>query len=217
LYKIVRRVGAQQTLEVGMAWGISTMAICQAHQDKGGGHHTAVDPFQGPSFKSLGLWNVKRAGLEGRLTFFEERSQIVLPRLVSEGRQYGVIFIDGSHMFDHAFVDFYFADRLIPVGGYLFFDDVWLPSIRKILQFALTNRHYEIDLASYDTPSPTWRRWREKLRHQLQRLFAPSAVAGVPPEVAFTGARESLGRNVNWCVLRKTGDDDRKFPHFVPF
>jgi predicted O-methyltransferase YrrM len=40
LYDLVRTLKPDKTLETGMAYGISTLFICQAHRDNGAGCHT---------------------------------------------------------------------------------------------------------------------------------------------------------------------------------
>jgi predicted O-methyltransferase YrrM len=211
LYQLVRAVRPAQTLEVGMAWGLSTLFLCQALADNGGGQHTAIDPFQ-YNFQHMGVENVRRAGLEQHLTFLEESSHLVLPRLVSEKRSFGVIFIDGSHLFDAVFVDFFFADQLIPVGGYLVFDDLWMPAVRKALRFVLANRHYQI-AAEFLGPRAGWlRRHAQNAQYQWRKWRTGKHNRGTPSEMHF-----HLGHNVNWCVLRKTAADDRAWDHFAAF
>ena len=46
LNDIIQKNNLQKTLEIGMAYGLSTSSICQAHHDKGSGIHTAIDPCQ---------------------------------------------------------------------------------------------------------------------------------------------------------------------------
>jgi predicted O-methyltransferase YrrM len=55
LYEIVKKYNLQKTLEIGMAYGLSTLFICQAHQDKGLGSHIAIDPGQTNKWKSIGV------------------------------------------------------------------------------------------------------------------------------------------------------------------
>ena len=54
---------------------------------------------------------------------FKEYSQQALPKLVSEKRQYDFIYIDASHRADDTFVDAYYANKLLKVGGLIIFDD----------------------------------------------------------------------------------------------
>ena len=51
-------------------------------------------------------------------------------------------------------VDSFLADMLLEVGGYLVFDDLWMVSVRKAVNFAIRNREYVVDLASSVNPRP---------------------------------------------------------------
>lgn len=211
LYHLVRQVRPASTLEVGTAWGLSTLFFCQALADNRLGHHTAIDPFQS-NFKHMGVTNIQRAGLDQYLTFHQESSHHVLPRLVAEKKTFQVIFIDGSHLFDAVFVDFFFADQLIPIGGYLVFDDLWMPAVRKVLAFILANRHYQI-ADEFLGPKPAFlTRHLQNLKYQLRKHLRGKPNHGTPSEMRF-----HRGHNVNWCVLRKTAPDDRPWDHFAAF
>ena len=143
LHALVKAARPVRTLEVGLAYGLSALAICQALEDNGQGHHTAIDPMQHGRWKSIGLENLNRAGLDGRLEFLEERSHRALPRLEAEGRRFDFAFIDGWHLFDYALVDFFHVDRMLEVGGYVVLDDLWMPSMRKVVSYISRNRPYE--------------------------------------------------------------------------
>lgn len=95
--KLIHELNLRKTLEIGMAYGLSTMFICQAHHDKGIGSHTAIDPFQSKEWKSIGLLNVKKAGLAEKFRLVEAFSHEALPQLLAEGEQFDFTFIDGSH------------------------------------------------------------------------------------------------------------------------
>ncbi len=211
LYHLVRTLKPAATLEVGTAYGLSTLFICQALRDNAAGRHTAIDPFQ-THFRNLGLHNIHRAGLSDLLTFHEEPSQIVLARMVSEKRAFDLIFIDGSHLFDAVFVDFFFADQLIPVGGCLIFDDLWMPAVRKALRFILANRHYEIAEDHMGQTPPFLKRHLQNLRYQTRKKLKGKKSHGTGSEMHF-----HKGRHINWCILRKTAPDDRPWDHFAPF
>ncbi len=211
LYRLVRAVKPAATLEVGMAWGLSAMFICQALEENRRGGHTAVDPFQA-KFHYAGVENVRRAGLGGRLTFVEELSQTALARMVTEGKRFELVFIDGGHLFDLAFVDFFFADQMVPVGGYVVFDDLWMPAVRKVLRFILRNRGYVIAEEVMGERGAFVQRHLQNLRYQLKKRVKGRRSLGTGSEMDFHG-----GRNVNWCVLRKVGEDGRAWDHYAAF
>lgn len=144
LDETIQKYKLKNTLEIGMAYGLSSLFICQAHHDAGSGNHIAIDPFQERAWKSIGLLNIKRAGLENKLKFFEEGSEKVLPQLYLQGEKIDFAFIDGNHLFDYTLVEFFYLDRILTLGGYIVFDDLWMPSVRKVVSFVLRNRSYEL-------------------------------------------------------------------------
>ncbi len=85
IYKVVREENARSTLEVGMAWGLSTLYMCQALKDNGGGRHVAIDPFQAKGYGCAGVRHVQEAGLGEILEFHEEPSQLLLPQACQRG------------------------------------------------------------------------------------------------------------------------------------
>ncbi|MGI8593737.1 MAG: class I SAM-dependent methyltransferase [Solirubrobacteraceae bacterium] len=139
LARCVRDHGASRTLEVGMAYGLSTLALAGAHE----GVHLAIDPFQRSDWRSIGILNVARAGLEGGVRVIERRSDEALADLVARGEQFDLAFVDGLHLFDATLVDFHFADRLLDVGGRVALHDLWMPSVRAAVDFIAANRAYE--------------------------------------------------------------------------
>lgn len=61
--------------------------------------HLAIDPNQIQRFAAIGLQLIDEAGLRDRLDFYAEPSEIALPRLLAEGRQFDFAFVDGNHRF----------------------------------------------------------------------------------------------------------------------
>ena len=55
LASIVSENRSQATLEVGLAYGLSTVEICDAHEKRGEGRHIAIDPMQSSLWKGVGL------------------------------------------------------------------------------------------------------------------------------------------------------------------
>jgi len=158
LYDLVRTLKPDKTLETGMAYGISTLFICQAHRDNGTGEHTAIDPFQEKTFRSIGLANLERADLKKVLRFYQAPSDEVLPQLYAQHERLDFAFIDGNHCFDYALVDFFYIDKLLNIGGHIAFDDLWIPSVRKVVSFVLKNTPYKLIRPSSKRNTPTSRR-----------------------------------------------------------
>jgi predicted O-methyltransferase YrrM len=141
--RLVRDMGFVRTLETGMAYGLSTLAICGVHEQRGEGEHIAVDPYQSSDWRGIGLRNLERAELSHRARVIEARSDEALPRLRDEGVQIDFALIDGLHLFDATLVDFFHADRMLDVGGVVVFHDTWMPAVAQAVDFVRTNRAYE--------------------------------------------------------------------------
>src|SRR5215470_12961033 len=74
LAKVVDVVRPATSLEVGFAYGVSTLFICGALAKLGKpARHIVVDPFQFSDWRGIGLRNVKRAGYEAFVELRQER------------------------------------------------------------------------------------------------------------------------------------------------
>jgi predicted O-methyltransferase YrrM len=144
LYDFVRAHRPARTLEIGLGYGASALFICQAHRDNEGGRHTAIDPYQETVWQSIGRLNVERAALGDTFRFFAAPADAVLLRLHADEERFDFAFIDGSHLFDFILVDFFYIDRLLQIGGWMAFDDLWMPAVRKVVHYVLRNRAYRL-------------------------------------------------------------------------
>ena len=52
---------------------------------------------------------------------------------------------DGMHTFDYVFIDFFYIDKMLNVGGVAVFDDTHFPSTRKVCRFILRNLGHSIE------------------------------------------------------------------------
>jgi predicted O-methyltransferase YrrM len=123
------------TLEVGMGYGLSAAAILSVTDCI----HHAMDPLQ-HEYRDLGLLNVERLGLSGRLVFHREYSHAVLPRLLAEGLRVDFAFIDGGHRFDEIFLDVYYAELLLDQGGHVVLHDAWMRSTATVASWIRRNK-----------------------------------------------------------------------------
>ncbi len=144
IYSFLKEKGIKKTLEIGLAFGCSAVHIISATQHQ----HYAIDPFQ-DKFKQAGLNNVKDLGLDKYLVFEKDYSFNVLPKYLENGSTFDFIFIDGDHKFDFAFVDFFYADRLLNQKGYILFHDSWMPALRGVASWIKNNRK---DYSFVETP-----------------------------------------------------------------
>ena len=111
----VEREGATRTIEVGLGYGVSALAVCEGLVRNGhdGACHVVVDPFQETRFEGRGLRLLEEAGLAPLVELHPEDSQIVLPRLLAEGRRFDLAFVDGNHRFDGVFLDVVYLGRIV--------------------------------------------------------------------------------------------------------
>lgn len=146
-----------QTIEIGLAYGISALFICEGllttgHQKA---RHIVLDPYQA-NFKNLGLQFLEEAGVAHLVEHFTEESQIALPKFVSESRHFDFAFVDGSHLFDRVFLDLIYLGRLVRPGGVIFADDYQAPAVARAVSFCLTNLGWKLEEAS---PSDKHHQW----------------------------------------------------------
>ena len=138
LSALVEAKGLKKVLEVGFAFGISTMYLCRAVL-KTGGSVTSIDPFQSSQWHNYGLKLITYNKLSNVHTLIEEKSYVALPRLITREPEYDMIFIDGWHTFDYTLVDFFFADKLIKIGGYIVIDDIRHHSVKQVVNYLVQN------------------------------------------------------------------------------
>lgn len=149
----VRKERALRTFETGLGFGISTLFICEGLLANGpDGRHLAIDPYQfsgletqRTTYAGVGLQVLEEAGVRDHVEFYAEESQIVLPRLLAEGRRFDLAFLDGNHRFEGVFLDLIYAGRLLREGAIVFVDDAQLPAIRRALNFCVTNLGWVIE------------------------------------------------------------------------
>lgn len=138
---------AVHTIEIGLAWGIAALYICDGLLVNGDKNvrHVVLDPFQATSFKNCGLQLLEEAGVAHFVEHRAEESQIALPRFASEGRQFDFAFVDGSHLFDRVFLDLIYLGRLVRLEGVIFADDYQAPAVARAVSFCITNLGWKLE------------------------------------------------------------------------
>lgn len=127
-------------VEVGLGYGSSALAIGEALVSLGTpeAKHLIIDAYQS-QFQNAGWEAIAAAGLATRCTLLKERSQLALPRLVSEDVVADAAFVDGSHVFHNVFVDLYFLRELVRPGGLIVLDDCQWPSVLTAVRYFEVN------------------------------------------------------------------------------
>lgn len=204
LQRLVRELRPEVTLEIGCAFGISALYICEALAEVGGRRHIVIDPHQLTHWKGAGLFTLERAGFGSLVEFHALSSHVALPRLEMEGTKIGLALIDGWHTFDYAMIDFFYVDRLLQVGGVVMLDDTAaFAAIRKLARYIAMHRQYvalknngrasaePARSAPFVRPSGTMHRFAERVLHP--KFVHSDALLGLPPD--------------NYIAFKKTGED----------
>jgi predicted O-methyltransferase YrrM len=140
---LCEKIGAIDTLEIGFAYGFSTIWLLDALRAKPGSSHIAIDPYQKTLWGGVGLAFVEKLKYQKNFQWIDDLSVHALSNLSRQHKQFDFIFIDGNHLFDLVLTDFYLSDMVLRPGGLIVFDDVWLPSVNKVTNFVFTNRSYK--------------------------------------------------------------------------
>lgn len=183
LYRTVREVRATTALEIGMAHGVASLAMLTALDETTGGRLISVDPNQATQWQSCGVTAISRSHFTARHELIEQPDYLALPELLRRGTEVQFAYIDGWHTFDYVLLDFFYIDRLLPVGGVVAFNDCFMPAVHKVLNVLLSHRRYdELDVGLGLTP--VW----ESRRARLVRAVAQAV--GLPQNPAGTLRRQ---------------------------
>lgn len=206
LQNLVREVDASVTLEIGLAFGISALYICDALKIRDETRHIAIDPYQLDNASAWGSWgngigiaNLQRAGFGGIVQLIEKPSHLALPELESSGQTAQLAFIDGWHTFDFTLIDFFYIDHILEVGGIVAFDDANWPAVQKVCQFVATNRAYSV-VGTCGTSS-----WKRRTAERLLSIM-PNYISN-----------SELGIEGRCVAFRKKRHDDRLWNYFKQF
>ena len=214
IQSVIKETRPRVGVEVGLAFGISTLFILEAMTEAGAEKLIGIDPAQHDNYwRGGGLHNIASAGYSELYEFHEATSQQVLPMLASQGQRFDFGFIDGWHTFDHTLIDFFYIDQMLNVGGVVVFDDVGYPAIRRVCDFVLTNRAYEIAGTVRLQNGNGMRTWGKR---QLNTLLDPLVRTDKTPGQTALRAEAQIG-DVYFLALKKLSDDTRRFDHFVHF
>ena len=196
----------RRTLEVGCAYGLSSLYICSATRDRAGASHTIIDPFQNTHWDGVGVASLKAAEIDF-FKLLEIKSEFALPQLLERNEgQLDFIFIDGWHTFDHTLLDCFYATRLLRIGGLLAIDDVSFTSVRRVIDFLKNYPCYE-ELGSVG--HKTSQSWKRIVARGLAFLINQRIWAKILPPILYRRVFEDYSTRM--IVLRKTKEDSRNW------
>lgn len=191
LVTLVRQRNPQTVLELGSGFGLSSLWIQSALSSQS--THIAIDPWANHLPKIKAALVTRRYKLVTTYT-----SQEYLARNNSALKEkLDFIFMDADNRFDGCLTDCYFANQALKTNGILVIRNCWNPSVRKICQFMLTNLPYRLEGV------PHWVNW----------LIKHMPIVGM----GWLLYHATQQYSAEFCVLKKTAADKRKWNHFKSF
>lgn len=146
LMDIIKTRKLRKCVETGVAYGVSSVAICQAlsELEKNGLEckHWGIDPCQHSEFNGSAIAALRSCGLDHLFELLEGPSHIMLPKLVEQDVKVDMVFIDGWHTFDYTLIDVFLADKLLKPGGLLIIHDMQMRSKQKVVRYLYSHRKY---------------------------------------------------------------------------
>jgi predicted O-methyltransferase YrrM len=172
----------ERTIEIGLAAGGSALAFAASHRDLGQEpcrQHVAIDPYQ-RAWHHLGKTLVTRAELGSFVEVIEQLSCLALPDKMRASERFQLAYIDGSHAFHEALLDFYYVRHLLDMGGIVVFDDCSTRDIRMLIRFIRTH------MVSFKEFS-LWHfhhlpRWKYTIAKHLDRLQCRAFIKVAAPQ-----------------------------------
>jgi predicted O-methyltransferase YrrM len=126
---------ASRTLETGA--GLSTIIFAMRRTQ-----HTCIVPDDGQVARITDYCRSHGVSVD-RVTFHLAPSEMVLPRL--ETGDLDLVLIDGRHAFPTPFVDWYYAARLMKIGGLVVVDDTQLWTGNVLREFLSLEREWRLE------------------------------------------------------------------------
>ncbi len=202
---IVEEIKPEITLEIGFAYGISALFICEALQKVKGRKHIIVDPSPFWSFEGIGYRNIQRAKYQNIIKFINAPSETALPDLIRQGIRIDFAFVDGWHTFDHALLDFFYINRMLNVDGVVVFDDADWPSISKLCRYVSRYPCYKI-----------YASWPAKQNSGVLKVVSKTFLDLIQRQIKLL--RQDLSILGRRCIaFKKIKTDDRTFDWYSEF
>lgn len=172
LNNLVKNNNFSNVLEIGMAFGTSSLAIIAALPKSGLLY--SIDPYQTDieHWDSVGLIRLNNSNASHKHRLIEEKSFIALPELIKKGDFFDLIYIDGWHTFDGILIDLFYSDKLLKPNGVIGINDTSFASVNKAIKWFLSHREYQEEVT--DLP----RKYR-RIRHSGgKRRFLDDLIDG---------------------------------------
>ena len=172
IFSLIQKHQFKACLETGFHTGSTALYLAKAVSHTDGEVTSVCLDDEEKLQRGRKLLAVKGHDKVHRLTV--ENSNTALPELFSSGERFDFVFIDGWKTFDHLAVEVYFLNQMLNRGGVLFFDDAYMPAVRKINLMLV--RHYEYEEVEYsryikEYPLRLHQMVTRRSRHRPYRAF----------------------------------------------
>ena len=211
---LVRTLDPKTCIEIGLAYGISALAVCEVLAEKEGARFIAIDPYQ-DFWREVGLLNLERAGFRRFVEFHREFTPAVLPKLLASGLSIDFAYVDASKVFDRVLHDVGYLTEMLRVGGLLAVDDCGFLGVRAVVRYLARWPHLRVHSTHGRWPAATW---KVRLASKIDRGIDP----WLPPQHRLFRPNvflldEELGVHANCVVFEKLGPDQREWDWHAEF
>lgn len=142
LYSSATSIQAKKVLELGVRYGESTVALCEAVHETGG-ELISVDINPCDAAKDA----IREHGFSKRWTFIQS-DDIQYGLSLEAGIVFDLIFVDTSHEYDHTKKEIEVFEPKLRGGGIMCFHDTELAQAgvkKSIEEFLLAHRNYSLE------------------------------------------------------------------------
>lgn len=204
-----------KSIEIGCAYGLSSLFICEGLKNRSGASHTIIDPKQRDIWHDVGIAQLERCGFDF-FNLMRIPSELALPQLLlTQSEKFDFAFIDGWHTFDQTMLDLYYASRLVRVGGYIVTDDCNWPSVSAAIAY-----YSNYPMFTIGEKSSQLRENRTSVRRSIGRAVSskiPPGIAQWMLPAAIHNRFYRISRFPSMVAFKKTAPDLRDWTWFSDF
>lgn len=153
LAEVCENLPIERCLDLGLGTGFSS--ICMA---KAGCEIVSVNNEAIETPRRIEALERYRKLCGDTPTVLNGNTDQVLPALVRDHQQFGLIFIDAGHRFDQIFVDVHYSAQLCVPGGILALDDTYYGAIMSVVNWINTNMAHLWEPLEILENTISWRR-----------------------------------------------------------
>ena len=197
---LVGEIKPVKSVEIGLAFGISTLYICEQLIRQEHREHIVCDPFQHDHvWQGAGLANLAIAGYGDIVRFVEESGDRVVARMALADERIQFCYIDADKRFDSNLVYFWWLDKVLDVGGVLVWDDCDWPSLRRLARLVASHPNYSV-CAVHGSPRADW---KQRAWHWAALVHRVGNVGRIAADARHD---RSLGIDHHCIAFRKISD-----------